>query len=118
MLVLQSGALGKDGEIFILDMGKEVKIYDLALKMIYLSGRTNIGIDITGLRPGEKLYEELLTDETLSTTKYQSVTIANPTKYNIDKLSQDIDSLLTITDDKQLLDKLQNIVPEFSHKPN
>ncbi len=118
MLVLQSGALGKDGEIFILDMGKEVKIYDLALKMISLSGRNDIGIEISGLRPGEKLYEELLTDETLSTTRYPSITVAHKTTYDITKLNQDIDSLLETKHDKQLLTKLKEIVPEFDHKTN
>jgi len=118
MLVLQSGALGKDGEIFILDMGKEVKIYDLAVKMISLSGRNDIGIEISGLRPGEKLYEELLTDETLSTTRYPSITVARKTTYDITKLNQDIDSLLETKHDKQLLTKLKEIVPEFDHKTN
>ena len=60
-LVIEAGAIGKGGEIFILDMGKPVKIYDLAMSMIKLSN-ANVGIDIVGLRPGEKLYEELLYD--------------------------------------------------------
>ena len=60
-LVIEAGAIGKGGEIFILDMGKPIKIYDLAKNMIRLSN-ANVGIDIVGLRPGEKLYEELLYD--------------------------------------------------------
>jgi FlaA1/EpsC-like NDP-sugar epimerase len=112
-LVLQAGAIGKGGEIFILDMGKPVKIVDLAKKMIELSGKNNIDIEFTGLRPGEKLHEELLINETDKNTEYESITIAAPTKYDIEKLNKDIDELL-ICEDK--LKKLQEIVPEFNHK--
>jgi FlaA1/EpsC-like NDP-sugar epimerase len=114
-LVLQSGALGKGGEIFILDMGEPVKIIDLAYKMIELSGRSDINVDITGLRPGEKLYEELLTEGTQSKTKYESITIAKKTLYPIDKLRSDIDELIVLKDDKLILKKLKEIVPEFKH---
>ncbi|NPA29645.1 MAG: polysaccharide biosynthesis protein, partial [Epsilonproteobacteria bacterium] len=81
-LVLQAGAIGKGGEIFILDMGEPVKIVDLAKKMIELSGQNNIEIKFTGLRPGEKLYEELLIDKTHAKTLYESITIAPKTPYN------------------------------------
>lgn len=114
-LVLQAGAIGTGGEIFILDMGKPIKIVDLAKKMIDLSGRKDIDIEFTGLRPGEKLYEELLIDESSVKTDYESITVAAPTKYDIEKLNQDIIELLE-SDDK--LAKLKEIVPEFNHKTN
>ncbi len=114
-LVLQAGAIGKGGEIFILDMGEPVKIVDLAKKMIELSGREDIEIVFTGLRPGEKLYEELLIDDTDMHTKYDSITVAAPTLYDIEKLKRDIQALLE-TDDK--LRKLKEIVPEFDHRTN
>ena len=86
-LVLQAGAIGTGGEIFILDMGEPVKIVDLAQKMIDLSGHHDIKIEFTGLRPGEKLYEELLIDAAeCSSTKYESITVGIRTDYNIDKL--------------------------------
>jgi FlaA1/EpsC-like NDP-sugar epimerase len=114
-LVLQSGALGKGGEIFILDMGEEVKIVDLANKMIELSGRDNISIEFTGLRTGEKLYEELLIDDSQATTKYDSITVAKPTLYDIKELEKDINQLLECEDK---IKQLQKIVPEFNHKLN
>ena len=114
-LVLQAGAIGTGGEIFILDMGKPIKIVDLAKKMIDLSGRKDIDIEFTGLRPGEKLYEELLIDESSVKTDYESITVAAPTKYDIEKLNQDIIELIE-SDDK--LAKLKEIVPEFNHKTN
>ncbi|HFD14586.1 MAG TPA: polysaccharide biosynthesis protein, partial [Epsilonproteobacteria bacterium] len=114
-LVLQAGAIGKGGEIFILDMGEPIKIVDLAQKMIELSGRDDIKIEFTGLRPGEKLYEELLIDETDMHTGYESITVAAPTPYAIDTLNNDIEVLLQ-SEDK--LAQLKNIVPEFDHKTN
>jgi len=117
-LVLQSGALGNGGEIFILDMGEPVKIIDLAHKMIELSCRNDISIDITGLRPGEKLYEELLLEGSESKTKYESITVAKKTIYDIDKLINDIDELLNLKSDDDVLDKLKEIVPEFMHNKN
>lgn len=114
-LVLQAGAIGSGGEIFILDMGEPIKIVDLAKKMIDLSGRNDIEIEFSGLRPGEKLYEELLIDDTDCTTEYESITVAKPTFYDINKLNEDISEL--INTDKQLK-KLQEIVPEFNHMIN
>ena len=111
-LVLQAGAIGKGGEIFILDMGEPIKIVDLAKKMIELSGRDDIEIVFTGLRPGEKLYEELLIDDTDMHTEYESITVAAPTSYDLDALNKDIETLLQ-TENK--LDQLKKIVPEFSH---
>ncbi len=114
-LVLQAGAIGNGGEIFILDMGEPIKIVDLARKMIDLSGRSDIDIEFTGLRPGEKLYEELLIDDTDCTTSYESITVARPTKYDIDKLNTDIQELIN-SEDK--IAALQAIVPEFNHQLN
>jgi len=114
-LVLQAGAIGKGGEIFILDMGEPIKIVDLAKKMIELSGREGIEIEFTGLRPGEKLYEELLIKDSDMHTAYDSITVAAPTPYNIDELKADIDVLVK-TEDK--LAQLKKIVPEFNHMEN
>ncbi|MBU1659121.1 polysaccharide biosynthesis protein [bacterium] len=114
-LVLQAAAIGTGGEIFILDMGEPIKIVDLARKMIELSGRENIGIEFIGLRPGEKLYEELLIDETDAKTDYDSITVAAPTKYDINKLNKDIQELLACAN---TLEKLKEIVPEFNHQLN
>lgn len=114
-LVLQAGAIGEGGETFILDMGKPIKIVDLASKMIELSGRDDIKIEFSGLRSGEKLYEELLIDDANANTQYESITIAKPTKYDIDKLNRDIDELIK-TENKLL--KLKEIVPEFNHQLN
>ena len=114
-LVLQAGAIGSGGEIFILDMGEPIKIVDLAQKMIDLSGREGIEIEFSGLRPGEKLYEELLIDGSDCQTDYESITVAKPTFYDIDKLNEDIIQLL-VSDNK--LEKLKDIVPEFNHQPN
>lgn len=114
-LVLQAGAIGTGGEIFILDMGEPVKIVDLAQKMIDLSGRDDIKIEFTGLRPGEKLYEELLIDDSDAKTDYKSITVARPTEYNIEKLNADIAELLTCNDK---IAKLKEIVPEFNHQLN
>ena len=114
-LVLQAGAIGKGGEIFILDMGEPIKIVDLAQKMIDLSGRDDIHIEFTGLRPGEKLYEELLIDESDMHTEYESITVAAPTKYDLAQLKNDTEALLK-SDNK--INALQKMVPEFNHQTN
>jgi len=114
-LVLQAGSLGSGGEIFILDMGEPVKIVDLAKKMCELSGKSDIKIEFTGLRPGEKLYEELLIDESDAKTEYESITVAQATRYEIQKLNEDIEVLLAC---ENKIEKLQEIVPEFEHRLN
>jgi len=114
-LVLQAGAIGSGGEIFILDMGEPTKIVDLAKKMIELSGNKSIGIEFIGLRPGEKLYEELLIDDTDYSTVYSSITVAKPTYYNLNQLNRDIEKLL---DNSDIIAELKKIVPEFEHKLN
>lgn len=114
-LVLQAASIGKGREIFILDMGEPIKIVDLAKKMIELSGRNEIQIEFCGLRPGEKLYEELLINDTDKKTQYESITVASPTIFDINELNQKIEELL-ICEDK--ISKLKEIVPEFDHKLN
>jgi FlaA1/EpsC-like NDP-sugar epimerase len=114
-LVLQAGAIGTGGEIFILDMGEPIKIVDLAQKMISLSGRDDISIEFSGLRPGEKLYEELLIDDSDSNTQYESITVASPTYYDIKELNKDIKELIDCEDK---LMELKKIVPEFNHQLN
>ncbi|MCG3663337.1 UDP-N-acetylglucosamine 4,6-dehydratase (configuration-retaining) [Aliarcobacter butzleri] len=114
-LVLQAASIGNGGEIFILDMGEPIKIVDLAKKMIELSGRSDISIEFCGLRCGEKLYEELLISDSDQKTKYESITVANSTKFDINELNKKIEELL-ICEDK--VAKLKEIVPEFEHKLN
>ena len=111
-LVLQTAAIAKGGELFILDMGEPIKIVDLAKQMIRLYGKENeVDIVFTGLRPGEKLYEELLLDESEQQTKYSSIFIAKPTEYDIIKLDSDIKFLL---ETKDKISALQKIVPEYT----
>jgi UDP-N-acetyl-D-glucosamine 4,6-dehydratase len=113
-LVLQAGAMAKGGELFILDMGEPVKIVDLARKMIRLYGKEGeVEIEFTGLRPGEKLYEELLIDEAECRTKYESIYVAKPTQTPIEELRENIEELLN-SDDK--IGALKKIVPEFNHR--
>lgn len=114
-LVLQAASIGKGGEIFILDMGEPVKIVDLAQKMCELSGRDDIKIEFTGLRAGEKLYEELLIDDSDAKTEYESITVAGKTEYDIARLNHDIFELISCEDK---LTKLKEIVPEFNHQVN
>jgi len=110
-LVLQAAAIAKGGELFILNMGEPVKIVDLARQMIRLYGKEDeVEIVFTGLRPGEKLYEELLIDESEQKTVFSSIMIARPTPYDIGQLKEDIELLLH-ADEKVSL--LQKIVPEF-----
>ncbi|MBS9423336.1 polysaccharide biosynthesis protein [Photorhabdus caribbeanensis] len=103
-LVIQAGALGNNGDVFVLDMGESVKIYDLARKMIHLSGLTvkdetnphgDIEIKITGLRPGEKLYEELLIGDNVSGTNHPRIMTANEVFLTWDKLNPLLNDLKT-----------------------
>ncbi|MCO4846320.1 MAG: polysaccharide biosynthesis protein, partial [Sulfurovum sp.] len=110
-LVLQAASIAKGGELFILDMGEPIKIVDLAKQMIRLYGKEDeVEIAFTGLRPGEKLYEELLIEESEHETSYRSIFIAKPTQYAIEQLNEDISSLF-LAEDK--IKALQKIVPEF-----
>lgn len=116
-LVLEAGAMGKGGEIFIFDMGKPVKILDLAKRMIRLSGSKNIKIEFTGLRNGEKLYEELLNlDEYTKPTHHEKIMIANVREYEYQEVSKMVDSLIRISyeyDEMRTVRKMKEIVPEF-----
>jgi UDP-N-acetyl-D-glucosamine 4,6-dehydratase len=112
-LVLQAASIAKNGELFILDMGEPVKIVDLAKKMLKIYDKQDLDIKFTGLRKGEKLYEELLIDENDKDTRYDSIFIAPKTKYDINSLNSDIEELLRA---KNQIKKLKEIVPEFKHK--
>lgn len=120
-LVLQAGAYAKGGEIFILDMGKPVKIYDLAVNLIKLSGfepGKDIEIKVTGLRPGEKLYEELLMDEEgLTETKHKKIFIGKPSSFDLDTIKAEIDEIMKVAEggNKVMLrQKLHEIVPTYN----
>lgn len=119
-LVLEAGAMGNGGEIYIFDMGKPVKIYDLARKMIKLAGFTpdvDIRIDVVGLRPGEKLYEELLNDTAKSIpTHHEKIMIAQEMEEEFEDLHQDIIELITgsdVFDNDAIVAQMKKIVPEF-----
>lgn len=116
-LVLEAGAMGAGGDIFVFDMGSPVKIYDLAKKMIQLSGLKGIEIKEIGLRPGEKLYEELLaTKENTLPTYHPKILRAQVRKYPIDTIDQayaELWKLMGTFDDMQLVAKMKEIVPEF-----
>jgi len=115
-LVLQAGSLAKNGEIFILDMGEPVKIVDLAKKMLKLYGKDENNIIFTGLRPAEKLYEELLIDEADKKTKYKDIFIAKPTKHDLNKLKIQLNNLFEATDKEKIIKILKEIIPEFDYK--
>lgn len=116
-LVLEAGSMGNGGEIYIFDMGEPVKIADLAKKMIQLSGKTNVEIEYTGLRQGEKLYEELLNIKELTKpTSHEKVMIADVREYDYDVVKAGIDELIknSYTYDKmKIVAKMKEIVPEF-----
>jgi putative epimerase/dehydratase wbiI len=116
-LVLQAASIARGGELFVLDMGEPVKIADLAKRMLQLAGKEELGIKFVGLRPGEKLYEELLIDENDKSTKYQSIFVTHSAKYDLQELSSQIEDL-SECEDAQVADKLKRIVPEFSHRLN
>jgi UDP-N-acetylglucosamine 4,6-dehydratase len=109
-LVLQAAAIARGGELFILDMGESVKIADLAHTMIRLYASVPIDIVYTGLRPGEKLYEELLIDESEQKTAFESIMIARSSHYPIETLKEDIEKLIGNTN---AIEALRKIVPEF-----
>lgn len=119
-LVLEAGAMGNGGEIYIFDMGKPVKIYDLAEKMIKLAGfipNVDIKIDIVGLRPGEKLYEELLNDNSKTiSTHHEKIMIAQELEEEYEVLHNDINELITgsiVYNNKAIVAQMKKIVPEF-----
>ena len=116
-LVLEAGTKGNGGEIFVFDMGKPVKIIDLAKRMIALSGAKNVEIKITGLRDGEKLYEEVLNElEGTKPSFHEKIRIAEVRQYDYDEVCKDIDDLIEISkryDNMATVAKMKEIVPEF-----
>ena len=127
-LVIQAGAIAEGGDVFVLDMGKPIKIYDLAIRMIELSGlsvknsssnKGEIEIVITGLRPGEKLYEELLLSDSPSDTLHPKIYKSNEPFFEIDKLNIEINAIKEFMKNNQLeeiLEKLKKLISGF--KPN
>ena len=116
-LVLEAGTHGSGGEIFVFDMGKPVKIADLAKRMIKLSGAKDIEIKYTGLRAGEKLYEEVLsTTENTLPSFHEKIRIAKVREYDYREVSKQIDSLIALShtyDDMAIVEKMKEIVPEY-----
>lgn len=116
-LVLEAGTKGNGGEIFVFDMGKPVRIADLAERMIQLSGAKNVKIEYTGLREGEKLYEEVLNNkENTKPTFHKKIRIAEVREYDFAQVSKDVDELIAISenlDDMAIVKKMKQIVPEY-----
>ena len=116
-LVLEAGTKGNGGEIFVFDMGKPVKIIDLAKRMIALSGAKNVEIKITGLRDGEKLYEEVLNElEGTKPSFHEKIRIADVRQYEYTSVSKDVDELIAISkqyDNMKTVAKMKEIVPEY-----
>lgn len=116
-LVLEAGTMGEGGEIFVFDMGAPVKIADLAKRMIKLSGAKNIEIKYTGLRDGEKLYEEVLNDQEITIpTHHEKIKAAKVREYNFDEVKQQIDQLISdsyLYDDMATVAGMKKIVPEY-----
>ena len=116
-LVLEAGVMGEKEDIFVFDMGEPVKIYDLAKKMIKLSGKDGIEIEITGLRPGEKLYEELLsTKENTIPTEHAKIMRAKVHRYTEEEVNESINKLIELiptSDDFKIVAQMKKIVPEF-----
>ena len=116
-LVLEAGTKGNGGEIFVFDMGKPVKIADLAQRMINLSGARNVKIEFTGLREGEKLYEEVLNElEGTKPTFHKKIRIAEVRQQDYAQVSKDIDDLIELSkgyDDMDTVRKMKEIVPEY-----
>lgn len=121
-LVIQAGAIARGGEIFVLDMGEPVKIADLARDLIKLSGLKpdiDIKIEYTGLRPGEKLYEELLMDEiALTSTEHKKIFVEKPIEYNIDFIKDSIEEFRNVINknDEEIFKLVQKKVPTYIKK--
>lgn len=123
-LVLQAAAYAKGGEIFVLDMGKPVRIYDLAKNIIKLSGYTpgvDIKIEVTGLRPGEKLFEELLmNEEGLKKTRHEKIFVGAPLDVSMDKLGADLKLLEEAAESnniEKIKDIVEKVVPTYIRNP-
>ncbi|MBR5053073.1 MAG: polysaccharide biosynthesis protein [Bacteroidaceae bacterium] len=119
-LVLEAGTMGKGGEIFVFDMGKPVRIADLAQRMITLSGAKNCKIEYTGLRDGEKLYEEVLNDaEHTLPTKHPKIMVAQVREYDYEEACRNEERLLEASytyDDMGIVKIMKEIVPEFKSR--
>ncbi len=121
-LVIQAGAMAEGGEIFILDMGEPVRIVDLARDLIRLCGlepEKDIPISYVGLRPGEKMYEELiLEEEDVLKTKHEKIFVSKPVANDFDRFSRELDLLsgLLSLGEKEIVRKIKEIVPEFNYK--
>lgn len=117
-LVLEAGVRGKGGQIFVFDMGKPVKIADLARRMIQLSGAKNVEIKYTGLRPGEKLYEELLSDEENTEPSFnKKIRIAKVRQYDYGEVCKAIDELIAVSrtvNGIDIISRMRQLVPEYS----
>jgi FlaA1/EpsC-like NDP-sugar epimerase len=120
-LVIQAGAIGKGGELFILDMGEQVKILDLAKNLVTLSGldpNKDIEIKFTGLRPGEKLYEETLLDtEHDKATKHDKIYVAQPNNFNSYQLRKDVKELERLAnwmEEEEIVVKMKKMIPNYS----
>ena len=116
-LVLEAGTMGNGGEIFVFDMGQPVKIVDLAKRMIKLSGAKDVEIKFTGLRDGEKLYEEVLNDKEVTLpTFHKKIKIAKVREYDYADVCKELDELSCIAqtfDDMKIVGKMKQIVPEY-----
>ena len=119
-LVLEAGTMGHGGEIFVFDMGKPVRIADLAQRMIDLSGAKNVEIKFTGLRDGEKLYEEVLTDtEQTKPTIHPKIKVASVREYQFAEALKNEEELLHLSftyDDMDIVKKMKEIVPEYKSR--
>jgi len=124
-LVIQAGSIAKGGEIFVLDMGKPVKIVDLAKDLIRLSGfepGKDIKIKFTGLRPGEKLYEEVLMDsENLDKTVHEKIFVGKIESVNFENLLKQIEILMKVSiegDEEKIFDTMEKVVTTYKRKKN
>ena len=124
-LVIQAGLLAEGGEIFVLDMGKPVKIYDLAVNLIKLKGYIpgeEIKIDVVGLRPGEKMYEEILMEEEgLTGTKNHMIYIAKPVKIEIEEFLKEVGNLINVAyenNDYIIRNKIKKLCPTYEEVKN
>jgi len=123
-LVIQAGAMGENGELFILDMGEPVKIVDLARDLIRLSGlvpEKDIQIEFCGVRPGEKLYEEILTaEEGANTTRHERIYVGKPDDFDPEHLRKDLTYLerwVSVADRVKVVEKLYEMIPQYTPSP-
>ena len=123
LLVMQAGAMGQGGEVFVLDMGKPIKILDLAKEMIRLSGfepDKDIAIIFTGIRPGEKLFEEILTaEEGTVVTENQKIFMAKLSQINVGEFAEKLEKLkesAVKNNKEEIIKNLKDIIPSFANQ--